>query len=630
MTLSIMKIYRYLRQLFYYNTKVKLLACTILCISLIASGFTFLALLIIYKSNTIHSLNTIHDIFQLVSIDNHYFNHYECSQNVTEVIESLYLSLPNLKYLLVVDNMGLINYVLPENLIIDLQAFPNDYILPELNFIDQSLFNDSFLYFILPLGQSKLASTYLYIGITHDYRIINNIIFFYAIISIFFIIIWLTSTLTILINSSINKSSIQLLSKGMDSIMSGNFKERVILQNNSVLHGLMFEFNEMAERLEYYEKKNIQQLILEKAKLETLVSIIADGALLLDKDLRIIFINKSALQTFTFLQSCMIGAYISDYLPNYINKQLLPILNHIVQSSYNYNKTISSQSSQFSINLNDDISKTFQFIITTVLDNEHHIITGIGIVIKDITSQIGLNEAKSQFISNVSHELRTPLFNIRSFLETLSEYRNSLSEKQQVEFLDIASQETQRLTHLVNDVLDLSRLESDFIDSMEMIELHDVVPSILQTSQIRASQKYLHLTLKISRDILPISGYNHLLIQVFSNLIGNSLKFTSVDGRIVVKIYPISLISHNSIYRITKIRVEILDEGSGIQKFDQSRIYDRFVRLENNVHTIEGTGLGLSIVKNIISKHQSKILLYSEFGIGSSFWFDLELREKKN
>lgn len=622
-----MKIYRYLRPWYHCNAEVKLLACTILGISLITSGFTFIALFIMYKNNIIHSLSTVNEIYQLALIDN-YLNYDGYSQNLAEVLEDLYLSVPNLKYLLLVDNMGFINYVLPENVMINLQALPNAYLLPELNTIAEFLVNDSLLHLILPLRQSKLISTYLYLGLTHNYYIVDNIIFLCAISSIFFIIIWLTSILTIFFNSSINRSSIQILSKGMDSIMSGNFQERVILQNNSALHGLMLEFNEMAERLEYYEKKNIQQLILEKAKLETLVSIVADGALLLDKELRLIFINKSALQTFTFLQSCMIGAYISDYLPNHINKQLLPILNQIVQSSYN--KRIASQSSQFSIHLNDDISKTFQLIITTVLDHEHHIITGIGIIIKDITSQIGLNEAKSQFISNVSHELRTPLFNIRSFLETLSEYRDSLSEKQQMEFLDIASQETQRLTHLVNDVLDLSRLESDFIDSMEMIELHDIVPSILQTSQIRASQKYLHLILRISGSIFPIRGYNHLLIQVFSNLIGNALKFTSADGRIFVKIYPVSLRSHNSLYKITKIRVEILDEGSGIQKFDQARIYDRFVRLENNVHTIEGTGLGLSIVKNIISKHQSKILLYSESGIGSSFWFDLELREKKN
>ena len=623
-----MKIYRNLKQWYYCNAQVKLLACTILGMSLIISATTFIALFISYKNNTIDSLNTIKELCQLAIIDNYYLHQDGYSQNIVEVLEDIYLSLPSLKYLLLVDNAGSINYVLPENITINFLTFPNPYVFPGSNPMYDLFINDFLVHFNLPFTQSKLIPAYLHIGIMHNHYIVKNIIALCVISSLFFIIIWLTSILTILFNSSINRSSIQILSKGMESIMSGNFQERVRLQNNSALHGLMFEFNEMAERLEHYEKKNIQQLILEKAKLETLVSIIADGALLLDKDLRIIFINKSALQTFTFLQSCMIGTYISDYFPSYINKQLLPILNQIVHSSYN--KTIASQSSQFSIHLNDDISTTVQFIVTAVLDNEHQIITGIGIIIKDITNQIGLNEAKSQFISNVSHELRTPLFNIRSFLETLSEYRDSLSEKQQIEFLDIASQETQRLTHLVNDVLDLSRLESDFIDSMEVIELHDIVPSILQTSQIRASQKHLHLIFKISRRIFPILGYNHLLIQVFSNLIGNSLKFTSADGRIFVKIYPVSLISHNSLYKITKIRVEILDEGSGIQKFDQVRIYDRFVRLENNVHTIEGTGLGLSIVKNIISKHQSKILLYSEFGIGSSFWFDLDLLEKKN
>nr|YP_010988375.1 Drug sensory protein A [Rhodochorton tenue]WOK79571.1 Drug sensory protein A [Rhodochorton tenue] len=627
-----MKIFhRYWRRWHHVNAQIRSLACTILVISLTTSSCIFIFAFSIYKQHLIEHIEIVKEISNLHMIGYQWEIHPPDDQDITRVIEDIYLSISSIKYLMLVDASDRTPHLFPENLTLNLQMLntntsPLNYQSEISNY--RLISNIPIFNLYLPILHNKHGFSCLCIGIIYRYNVSTIISLLCSISSILFIVIWLTSILTVIFNSWINRSSIQKLSQAMHHIMSGNFNRRIEPKSNGALEGLMLEFNEMAERLEYYEKKNIQQLILEKAKLETLVSIMADGALLLDKDLRIIFINKSALQTFTFLKSCITGTYIYDYFPSYINKQLLPILNQIVKDNYNTKSGL--QSCDFSLHLNNDISKTFQFIITTVLDQEHDVITGIGIIIKDITSQIGLNEAKAQFISNVSHELRTPLFNIRSFLETLSEYKHSLSEQQQVEFLEIASQETQRLTHLVNDVLDLSRLESDFLDSMDVVELYDIIPPIIQTSQLRANQNYLHLLFKISSNVFPVSGYNHLLVQVLSNLIGNSLKFTPIDGRIFIKIYPIAKSHDLSTGQVKKIRVEIIDEGTGIKEFDQARIYDRFVRLEDNVHTLEGTGLGLSIVKNIISKHKSNILLYSEFGLGSSFWFDLYLLEKKN
>nr|YP_009313232.1 Drug sensory protein A [Dichotomaria marginata]SCW21486.1 Drug sensory protein A [Dichotomaria marginata] len=375
-------------------------------------------------------------------------------------------------------------------------------------------------------------------------------------------------------------------------------------------------------------QKYIEDLLLEKSRLETIISMIADGAILLDRKLNIIFINQSALISFKFLKSSVLGTPFSKYLPENIRNQLIPILNQMIQHSSYDKLNLSTRSLR--LKLTSDSIKTFQLMISSVFDSEHHNLTAIGIIIQDITSQIGLDEAKAQFISNVSHELRTPLFNIRSFLETLSEYRNSLTEEQKIDFLEIANQETYRLTCLVNDVLDLSRLESDFLDACELIEFHEIIPPVVQTYQLRASNQCVELLVQISSKIGTINGYTNLLIQVLSNLIGNSLKFTSVDGRILIKVYSLHLDDHYQKNKLSKIRVEIIDEGTGIKIADQKRIFDRFVRLENNVHTLEGTGLGLSIVKNIVDKHKSNIYLYSELGIGSSFWFDLSLLEKKN
>lgn len=391
------------------------------------------------------------------------------------------------------------------------------------------------------------------------------------------------------------------------------------------LDNLIIGFNEMADKLDNYEKEYIQKLILEKLKFETLISSITDGAILLDRELRIIFFNYAVSKEFKFFKNCIIGAYIFNYLPHYLNSQLIPVLNKMIHE-YNVNN-VDLYSRQIFIAFDNKASKTLRFILTTVFDQKNNIVIGVAIIIQDITKEVEISEAKGQFISNVSHELRTPLFNIESFLETLLDYNNSLTEHQKIEFLNIAIRETQRLTCLVNDILDLSRLESDLQYSIDCIELETVMVSVIQSFKIRAYNQKIKLVFQFYPNILNIKGSYNLLIQVLSNLIGNAIKFTQSDGRVVLRLYLVTVMSknHKSRQKYHKIRVEIIDEGKGISRFDQSRIFDRFVRVENNIHTLDGTGLGLSIVKNIVERHDSQIYLYSEIEVGSSFWFDLLL-----
>ncbi|MFM9159911.1 MAG: sensor histidine kinase, partial [Dolichospermum sp.] len=113
-------------------------------------------------------------------------------------------------------------------------------------------------------------------------------------------------------------------------------------------------------------------------------------------------------------------------------------------------------------------------------------------------------------------------------------------------------------------------------------------------------------------------------------LIGNALKFTPAGGKVVIRAYQLAGASNsNSHYQPGKVRIEISDTGIGIAPEDQQAIFDRFFRVENRVHTLEGTGLGLSIVRNIIDRHHSQVNLVSEVGIGTTFWFDLELFEEE-
>ncbi|MGL6284336.1 MAG: sensor histidine kinase, partial [Microcoleaceae cyanobacterium] len=248
--------------------------------------------------------------------------------------------------------------------------------------------------------------------------------------------------------------------------------------------------------------------------------------------------------------------------------------------------------------------------------NYQESVKGIAMTIQDITREVELNEAKSHFISNVSHELRTPLFNIKSFIETLHDYGDDLSEEQRREFLSTANYETDRLTRLVNDVLDLSRLESCRLYHFEAIDLAQTIEQTMRTYKLNAKDKKIELVQNVQADLPLVVGHYDLLLQVFANLVGNALKFTESGGKVAIHAYFLTP---------QFVRIEVADTGSGIDQKDQAAIFERFFRVENRVHTLEGTGLGLSIVKNIMDKHQSQIHIISELGVGTTFWFDLQI-----
>jgi two-component system sensor histidine kinase NblS len=278
-------------------------------------------------------------------------------------------------------------------------------------------------------------------------------------------------------------------------------------------------------------------------------------------------------------------------------------------------------------------------VLQAVRDASGESLKGMAMTVQDLTREVELNAAQSRFISNVSHELRTPLFNIKSYVETLHDLGDQLSEEEKREFLGIANAETDRLTRLVNDVLDLSRLESDRQWRFEPLELATAIEQTLRTYRLNADEKGVELHFEADSQLPRVLGNWDLLLQVFDNLVGNALKFTSSGGLLQLRAYPwpdlcqlnpqaLPQDDHPSCALtspLPRLRVEISDTGCGISEADQRRIFERFYRVENAVHTEAGTGLGLSIVRGILEKHGTAIHMTSEPGVGTTFWFDLPL-----
>lgn len=424
-----------------------------------------------------------------------------------------------------------------------------------------------------------------------------------------FVSIWVMVILGAVFNALQITKPIKELVVGVKNIAKGNFQQRVDLPvgGGVELSELIASFNEMAEKLERYEEQNIEELTAEKAKLETLIATIADGAVLLDTNLQVVLVNPTARRIFGWENKPIEGTNALYCFP-------VPVQVELTRPLYQIARGELREEVEFRITLTEPVNRTLRILLNTVLDASKENVKGVAVTVQDVTREAELNEAKSQFISNVSHELRTPLFNIKSFIETLYEYGEDLTEAERQEFLETANRETDRLTRLVNDVLDLSRLESCKIYHLEAVDLAQPIEQILRTYQLNARDKGIELLQEVEVDLPPVLGHYDLLLQVFANLVGNALKFTETGGKVMIR-------AHLQAPEI--VRIEITDTGIGIDQEDQNAIFERFFRVENRVHTLEGTGLGLSIVRNIIQRHRSRVRLVSEVGVGTTFWFDL-------
>ncbi|MEO0947909.1 MAG: ATP-binding protein, partial [Cyanobacteria bacterium J06641_5] len=442
-----------------------------------------------------------------------------------------------------------------------------------------------------------------------------------------FISIWAMVILGVVLNALTITRPIKELLQGVRNIAAGRFRQRIELPLGGELGELIVSFNDMAERLANYEEQNIEELTAEKAKLDILVTTIADGAILLDPDLQVVLANPTARRLFDWEGRDLQGKSVVEHLPAAIAAEIAQPLKELLANPENLRNGKDTDADAIScdelrVTLAGVHERTARILLSRVRDQYRTSVKGIAMTVQDVTREVELNKAKSQFISNVSHELRTPLFNIKSFIETLHEYGEDLSEVERREFLQITNSETDRLTRLVNDVLDLSRLDSSKVYQMGAVELTQPIEQTLRTCHLNARDKGIEIGCEIEANLPAVVGNYDLLLQVFANLVGNALKFTRTGGRVAIRA------ERAPQNRDRLVRIEVADTGIGIDATDREAIFDRFFRVENQVHTLEGTGLGLSIVRNIIDKHQSHIQIISEVGTGTTFWFDLGIYQE--
>ena len=629
-----------------FTLQTRLLAVATLAVSLMMSGLTFWAVNTIQQDARLNDTRFGRDLGLLLAAN---VAPLVGEQNRTELARfshSFYGSTSSVRYIIYADEEGDIFFGIPysESEVQNSLSIRRRIQLPE-NYaanvnepmVRQHITPDGEVTDVfVPLNHNGKYLGVMAIGINPNPTVVTSSYLTRDVTIAVFISIWVMVILGAVFNALIITQPIKELLVGVKNIAAGNFKQRVDLPVRGELGELILNFNEMAEKLERYEEQNIEELTAEKAKLETLVSTIADGAVLLDTDMNIILTNPTAQRLFGWEHEAIVGQNVLYHLPDAVKVELTRPLYQMIASSPTSELR---EGAEYRISIPEPTSHTVRILLNTVLDQYRENVRGIAITVQDITREVELNEAKSQFISNVSHELRTPLFNIKSFIETLHEYGEDLTQVEKQEFLETANRETDRLTRLVNDVLDLSKLESNKRYSFEAVEIMQPIEQTLRTHQLNARDKGIELIQEIEPNLPSVVGNYDLLLQVFSNLVGNGLKFTRSGGRVAIRAYVLDSDTHlghvsypesaKHHLSLSAVRIEVSDTGIGIDPEDQAAIFDRFFRVENRVHTLEGTGLGLSIVRNIMEKHHSRMHLVSEVGVGTTFWFDLAIFQEE-
>jgi len=235
-------------------------------------------------------------------------------------------------------------------------------------------------------------------------------------------------------------------------------------------------------------------------------------------------------------------------------------------------------------------------------------------VFRDVTHEREVDRMKSEFVSTVSHELRTPLTSIRAYAETL---RDMVDDNPTVtEFLTVIEEEAVRLTRLINDLLNVSRIESGRIElKNEPVALAPLVRRAVQTAQPKATTNGVTIALEIPPDLPPFRGDEDTIQQVLTNLVDNAVKYNRPGGQVQLRAWLNG-----------GLAVEVRDTGMGMSEAAVRRLGERFFRVDSSeTRAIGGTGLGMTLVKEILARHGVQLEIESVEGEGTAFRFSLPL-----
>jgi signal transduction histidine kinase len=402
---------------------------------------------------------------------------------------------------------------------------------------------------------------------------------------------------------------INQLVKGTQALAAGEYGQRIKVQGDDELARLAGAFNTMAGAIQAGQaelQQSHDSLVAEKTRIEGIVDSTPDGLVMLEKDGRVALINPTALRLLDLSPAAIppVPFEISQ-LPGPAAQRLQECLDlaHSGEGVQQY-----------------DIAEPERRVLQlreVRLQSHEGRSYGRLLHLHDITREKVIDEMKSDFISLVSHELRTPLTSILGFSSYMLTGRMGEVTETQRTALDSIHRQARRLSAIISDFLDVSRIESGKIEmKKEPVAVPSIAKRVVEDLRPQANEKSIRVSANVEDSPLSLTalGDEQRIAQVFTNLVGNALKFTDPGGSVDV------VLSRQNGELLCKVR----DSGCGIPPDELERVFDRFYQVEKVVtRKSGGTGLGLAIVKNIVEAHGGRIWLDSQVGKGTEVSFTL-------
>ena len=399
-----------------------------------------------------------------------------------------------------------------------------------------------------------------------------------------------------------SEKACQRLSEAVTDIVGKELEKR-LTQNSQELSQKYETIIKEKTHNEEIAWRKYQKVAEDKKETEAVIHSIAEGLVVVDSHGKVIMMNPAAEKLLGVSKKDKLGQQITD---NMKDEQLVSLIR----------KHPGKEGREIELATHADETKKTLRASTAVIENEEGKTVGMVSVLSDITKQKELDQMKSGFVANVSHELRTPLVAMeKSIALILNKDAGPLTQTQE-QFLSIAHRNLERLSGLINDLLNLSKFEAGKVELKKSpVAIDKVIIESIEGIQNWAKARGVLVITKIEASLPEITVDANRIIQVLTNLISNAIKFTPQGGTITVEA---------KLFDAQSMLISVADTGIGIAKENLSKLFEKFYQVGERVATdISGTGIGLSIVKEIVELHRGRIWAESEKGQGAKFTFTL-------
>src|SRR5665647_699870 len=392
---------------------------------------------------------------------------------------------------------------------------------------------------------------------------------------------------------SIVTTPISRLTEAIKEIANKNYKHRIHIKNKDEFGKLADAYNEMAERLEYFESSNLNKLLFEKNRAEAVINSLKDASIGIDKNNMILFANYQALQLLGLRPEEVVGKSVdelkkkNDLFRFLTDKDTTTPFKIVVENRENY-------------------------FVKEVIEVEQGDAKNRVIVLKNITSFKELDVAKTNFISTISHELKTPLASSDFSLKLLEDERISKLSPEQKELIENLRQDNQRMLKILSELLNMSQVETGKIQlNIQKVNPGQIIEDAMQAVAANAKEKDIIIINTSGKDLPIITADADKTTWVLNNFLTNAIKYSFNNSSIEIKA------SQQNGYVIFSVK----DSGPGIDKEYQPRLFEKYFQVPGSKE--KGTGLGLAISKEFVEAQNGKIWVESEIGQGATFCFQL-------